>query len=99
MENSIKLASGDLLLFHKWNETGYQKTSLELSQDGDIQLTEVRECTSFVSLDEGNPVQITRYLVSMLDLIEFVSGVPEKYWIPKSVCKVVMRMETGLMEF
>ena len=32
-------------------------------------------------------------------LIEFVSGVPEKYWIPKSVCKVVMRTEKGLREF
>lgn len=32
-------------------------------------------------------------------LIEFVSGVPEEYWIPKSVCKVVMRMEKGLREF
>ena len=72
MENIIKPASGDLLLFYKYNETGYQKTSIELPQDGDIQLTEVRECTSFVSLDEGNPVQITRYLISMLDLIEFI---------------------------
>jgi hypothetical protein len=72
MENIIKPASGDLLLFHKYNETGYQKTSLELSQDGDIQLIETRECTSFVSLDDGNPVQITRYLISMLDLIGFI---------------------------
>ena len=72
MENIIKPASGALLLFYKYNETGYQKTSLELSQDGDIQLTEARECTSFVSLDEGNPVQITRYLISVLDLIEFI---------------------------
>lgn len=28
-----------------------------------------------------------------------VNGVQEEHWIPKSVCKVVQRMEKGLMEF
>jgi hypothetical protein len=32
-------------------------------------------------------------------LIEFVSGVPEEHWIPKSVCKIVTWMERGLREF
>ena len=32
-------------------------------------------------------------------LIEFINGVQEEHWIPKSVCKIVQRMERGLMEF
>jgi len=32
-------------------------------------------------------------------LIEFVTGVQEEHWIPKSVCKVVNRMERALGEF
>ena len=32
-------------------------------------------------------------------LVEFVTGVQEEHWIPKSVCRVVNRTERGLGEF
>lgn len=45
-----------------------------------------------------SPIQIKKETEKAI-LIEFVTGVPEECWIPKSVCKVVTRMEKGLMEF